>query len=78
MFGSIERALIQVSYAETNKRLRKPYFSTDCLFGFFFTSHFVCLQNNCMSQPVVYLDNMLDHELASKLTTIIAKHQVIC
>lgn len=31
-----------------------------------------------MSQPVVYLDNMLDHELASKLTTIIAKHQVIC
>lgn len=36
MFGSIERALIQVSYAETNKRLRKPYFSTDCLFVFFF------------------------------------------
>lgn len=31
-----------------------------------------------MSQPVVYLDNMLDHELASKLTTIIVKHQVIC
>lgn len=31
-----------------------------------------------MSQPVVYLDNMLDHELANKLTTIIVKHQVIC
>lgn len=31
-----------------------------------------------MSQPVVYLDNMLDHELACKLTTIIVKHQVIC
>uniref|UniRef100_A0A674NES6 SWI/SNF related BAF chromatin remodeling complex subunit C1b n=1 Tax=Takifugu rubripes TaxID=31033 RepID=A0A674NES6_TAKRU len=36
------------------------------------------IQNNCMSQPVVYLDNMLDHELANKLTTIIVKHQVIC
>uniref|UniRef100_H2TGA2 SWI/SNF related BAF chromatin remodeling complex subunit C1b n=1 Tax=Takifugu rubripes TaxID=31033 RepID=H2TGA2_TAKRU len=33
------------------------------------------IQNNCMSQPVVYLDNMLDHELANKLTTIIVKHQ---
>lgn len=31
-----------------------------------------------MLQPVVYLDNMLDHELASKLTTIVIKHQVIC
>lgn len=31
-----------------------------------------------MSQPVVYLDNILDHELANKLTTIIVKHQVIC
>lgn len=40
--------------------------------------HFACLQNSCMSQPVVYLDNMLDLELASKLTTIILKHQVIC
>lgn len=38
----------------------------------------MCLQNNCISQPVVYLDNMLDHEMASKLTAIIVKHQVIC
>lgn len=37
----------------------------------------VCLQDNCMSVPVVYLDPMLDQELASRLATIITKHQVI-
>lgn len=30
-----------------------------------------------MSVPVVYLDPMLDQELASRLATIITKHQVI-
>uniref|UniRef100_A0A671WJX7 SWI/SNF related BAF chromatin remodeling complex subunit C1b n=1 Tax=Sparus aurata TaxID=8175 RepID=A0A671WJX7_SPAAU len=34
------------------------------------------IQNNCMSQPVVYLDPALDQELASRLTAIITKHQV--
>lgn len=29
-----------------------------------------------MSLPVVYLDPMLDQELASRLTAIITKHQV--
>ncbi|XP_036949883.1 SWI/SNF complex subunit SMARCC1b [Acanthopagrus latus] len=33
------------------------------------------IQNNCMSQPVVYLDPVLDQELASRLTAIITKHQ---
>ncbi|KAM8767485.1 SWI/SNF complex subunit SMARCC1b [Acanthopagrus schlegelii] len=33
------------------------------------------IQNNCMSQPVVYLDPALDQELASRLTAIITKHQ---
>ncbi|XP_041664345.1 SWI/SNF complex subunit SMARCC1b [Cheilinus undulatus] len=32
-------------------------------------------QNTCMSLPVVYLDPMLDQELASRLTDIITKHQ---
>lgn len=40
------------------------------------TCVFVCLQNNSMSLPVVYLDPMLDQELASRLTAIITKHQV--
>uniref|UniRef100_A0A4W6CQN1 SWI/SNF related BAF chromatin remodeling complex subunit C1b n=1 Tax=Lates calcarifer TaxID=8187 RepID=A0A4W6CQN1_LATCA len=33
------------------------------------------IQNNCMSPPVVYLDPILDKELASRLTNIITKHQ---
>ncbi|XP_028289577.1 SWI/SNF complex subunit SMARCC1b [Parambassis ranga] len=33
------------------------------------------IQNNCMSQPVVYLDPTVDPELASRLTGIITKHQ---
>ncbi|KAM3596674.1 uncharacterized protein V6R79_018851 [Siganus canaliculatus] len=33
------------------------------------------IQNSCMSQPVVYLDHMLDQELAGRLTNIITKHQ---
>lgn len=37
---------------------------------------FLCVKNNCMSQPVVYLDPVLDQELASRLTAIITKHQV--
>lgn len=37
---------------------------------------FVCLQNNNMSLPVVYLEPMLDQELARRLATIITKHQV--
>lgn len=34
------------------------------------------VQNNCMSVPVVFLDSMLDQELANRLATIITKHQV--
>lgn len=37
---------------------------------------FVCLQNNCMSLPVVYLDPMVDQELANRLSDIITKHRV--
>ncbi|KAF6717514.1 SWI/SNF complex subunit SMARCC1 [Oryzias melastigma] len=33
------------------------------------------LQNNCMSLPVVCLDSSLDHDLASRLTGIIIRHQ---
>ncbi|XP_071776234.1 SWI/SNF complex subunit SMARCC1b [Centroberyx gerrardi] len=33
------------------------------------------IQNNCMSPPVVYLDPALEQELASRLTSIITKHQ---
>lgn len=35
------------------------------------------VQNNCMSVPVVFLDSMLDQEVANRLATIITKHQVI-
>ncbi|TKS88513.1 SWI/SNF complex subunit SMARCC1 BRG1-associated factor 155 [Collichthys lucidus] len=34
------------------------------------------IQNNSMSLPVVYLDPILDQELASRLTDIVTKHQV--
>ncbi|KAM6900017.1 SWI/SNF complex subunit SMARCC1b [Xenentodon cancila] len=33
------------------------------------------IQNNCITLPVVYLDPNVDHELASRLTGIITKHQ---
>ncbi|XP_075900019.1 SWI/SNF complex subunit SMARCC1b [Nelusetta ayraudi] len=33
------------------------------------------IQNNCMSVPVVFLESMLDQELANRLATIITKHQ---
>ncbi|XP_034561413.1 SWI/SNF complex subunit SMARCC1b isoform X2 [Notolabrus celidotus] len=33
------------------------------------------IQNNCMYPPVVYLDPMLDQELASRLSDIVTKHQ---
>ncbi|XP_019119843.1 SWI/SNF complex subunit SMARCC1b [Larimichthys crocea] len=33
------------------------------------------IQNNCMSLPVVYMDPILDQELASRLTDIVTKHQ---
>ncbi|XP_071373478.1 SWI/SNF complex subunit SMARCC1b [Centroberyx affinis] len=33
------------------------------------------IQNNCMSPPVVYLDPALEQELASRLTSIVTKHQ---
>ncbi|RVE66969.1 hypothetical protein OJAV_G00112730 [Oryzias javanicus] len=33
------------------------------------------LQNNCMSLPVVCLDSSLDHDMASRLTGIIIRHQ---
>ena len=39
---------------------------------------FLCLQHNCMSLPVVYLDPTVDQELASRLTNIITKRQVKC
>lgn len=84
MFGTIERALIQVtktdiymhactySYPQYTFKPKQDTAQTNSFLCF------VCLQNNSMSLPVVYLDPMLDEELASRLTTIVTKHQVKC
>uniref|UniRef100_A0A8C5NDD4 SWI/SNF complex subunit SMARCC1-like n=1 Tax=Gouania willdenowi TaxID=441366 RepID=A0A8C5NDD4_GOUWI len=42
----------------------------------FVTIEKALIQNNCMSLPLVYLDPTLDPELTSRVTGIIAKHQV--
>lgn len=41
----------------------------------FVTIERALIQNSCMSLPVVYLDPTLDEELASRLTSVITKHQ---
>lgn len=73
MFGAIERALIQVSYTDRNALADKPIQDTPLIDPYLC---FVCLQNNSMSLPVVYLDPVLDQDLASRLTAVITKHQV--
>lgn len=73
MFDAIERALIQVSQTETDTQ--KPTSDMSLINPYLC---FVCLQNNNMSLPVVYLDPLLDQELARRLATIITKHQVNC
>ncbi|KAG7281364.1 hypothetical protein CRUP_023515 [Coryphaenoides rupestris] len=42
----------------------------------FSTMERALVQNNCMVRPVVYLDTTLDQELASRLSSVIVKHQV--
>lgn len=74
MFGAVERALIQVTYTHISTHSLNPNKDTQQMA----LSLFLCVQNNCMSQPVVYLDPALDQELASRLTAIITKHQVTC
>lgn len=76
MFRAIERALTQVpqtdpaSLGQASKRTQSVHF---CFFLF------LCpfsAQSKCMSVPVVFLDSMLDQEVANRLATMITKHQV--